>query len=193
MALMPSTSKIPAVTHWRGTVSAMPSTPAITMPPTPGTYPAIRSNVLARSFQSRRLSGDTPLRGDIGVRSQIITSRSGSVNGRGRSSVASTSANMALLAPMPSASVIAATHAKAGARRSCRTANVASPPNSSSQRVSRISRSRFLPSSTQARLTVATSPSRLMAISRAAFGSKPRPTSSRVRISMWKASSSSTS
>ena len=48
--------------------------------------------------------------------SQIMTRRSGSRNGSGRSSVASTSAKIALLAPMPSASVSVATSVKAGER-----------------------------------------------------------------------------
>ena len=108
---------MPAVTHWRDTVSALPSAPAITMPPTPGVNPAIRSNVRLRVVPIEQLSGDATLRGvRVGVVSQIMTSRSGSRKGSGRSSVASTSAKMALLAPMPSASVIAATHVNAGAR-----------------------------------------------------------------------------
>ena len=49
---------MPAVTHWRDTVSALPSAPAITMPPTLGVKPAIFSNVRLRSFQSSMLSGD---------------------------------------------------------------------------------------------------------------------------------------
>ena len=52
----------------------------------------------------------------MSVVSQIATSRSGSPNGSGRSSVASTSAKMALLAPMPSASVSVATSVKPGER-----------------------------------------------------------------------------
>ena len=59
--------------------------------------------------------------------------------------------------------------------------------------VTRISRSLFLPRSTQVRLSLPTSPSRASTISRAILGSTPRSTSSRVRISTWKAISSSTS
>ena len=183
MALTPSTSKTPAVTHWRETVSAVPSAPAITMPPTPGTNPAMRSNVRVRSFQSRRLSGATPSRCDRSVCSQIITRRSGSGNGRGRSSVASTSAKIALLAPMPSASVIAAMHVKPGERFSCLHANRTSSRSSSIHCVRRMSRSRFLPRSRHVCLRPSRSPSRASASLRAAFGSKPPSTSSRVRIS----------
>ena len=132
IALTPSTSKIPAVTHWRGTVSARPSAPAMTMPPTPATNPPIRSNVRLRWSQSVRFSGETPSLGDGSVRSQIITRRSGSRNGSGRSSVASTSAKIALLAPMPSARVTVATSAKPGERRNCLSANFTSSRSSSS-------------------------------------------------------------
>ena len=55
--------------------------------------------------------------------------------GSGRSSVASTSAKIALLAPMPSASVSVATSVNAGAVRNCRNANLMSSRNSSSHRV----------------------------------------------------------
>jgi hypothetical protein len=55
----PRTSKIPAVTHCRDTVSAVPSLPAITIPPTPGVNPAIFSNVRLRAFQSSMFNGDT--------------------------------------------------------------------------------------------------------------------------------------
>ena len=59
-------------------------------------------------------SGDAKPRAIVALVSQIVTSRSGSPKGSGRSSVASTSAKMALLAPMPSASVSVATSVKAG-------------------------------------------------------------------------------
>ena len=59
IGVTPSTSKIPDVTHCRETVSALPSAPAITIPPTPGTKPAIFSNVRLRAFQSSMLSGET--------------------------------------------------------------------------------------------------------------------------------------
>ena len=59
MGVTPSTSNIPEVTHCRETVSAFPSAPAITMPPTLGVNPAIFSNVRLREFQSSILSGDT--------------------------------------------------------------------------------------------------------------------------------------
>ena len=77
IGLTPSTSKMPAVTHWRDTVSALPSRPAITMPPTFGTKPAIFSNVRLRPFQSSMFSGDAKLLGFASVVSQIVTSRSG--------------------------------------------------------------------------------------------------------------------
>ena len=59
IGVTPSTSKMPAVTHCRDTVSALPSAPAITIPPTLGVKPAIFSNVRLRAFQSSMLSGDT--------------------------------------------------------------------------------------------------------------------------------------
>ena len=62
IGLTPSTSKMPAVTHWRETVSALPSRPAITMPPTFGVKPAIFSNVRLRAFQSSMFGGDAKLR-----------------------------------------------------------------------------------------------------------------------------------
>ena len=58
IGMTPSTSNIPAVTHCRDTVSALPSAPAITIPPTLGVNPATFSNVRLRSFQSSMLSGD---------------------------------------------------------------------------------------------------------------------------------------
>ena len=76
---------------------------------------AMAANVEFRSFQSRKLAGDTAPRGAVGVCSSSSTSRSGSANGSGRSKVASASANIALLAPIPSASVIVATSVKPGA------------------------------------------------------------------------------
>ena len=117
IALTPSASNTPAVTHWRETVSAMPSAPPITMPPTPPMNPAIVSKLRLRSPKSSRLLGETRSCADEDVRSEIITTRSGSGIGSGRSSVASTSAKMALLAPMPSASVRMAPAAKPGWRR----------------------------------------------------------------------------
>jgi hypothetical protein len=59
IAWTPSTSNSPAVTHCLETVSAWPSAPAITIPPTLGVKPAIFSNVRLRAFQSSMLSGDT--------------------------------------------------------------------------------------------------------------------------------------
>ena len=66
-------------------------------------------------FQSRMFSGETPVFGDVGVRSHSITSRSASPNGSGRISAASASEKMALLTPMPSARVSAATSVNPGA------------------------------------------------------------------------------
>ena len=110
----PKTSKNPDVTHWRDTLSGAPSAPAITMAPTFGAKPAMPSKVRVRSRQSMRFGGDTRLRDPLSVRSASITRRSGWCAGSGRSSVASTSAKMALLAPMPSASVAAARAVNAG-------------------------------------------------------------------------------
>ena len=50
--------------------------------------------------------------------SQILTMRSGFGKGSGFSSTASTTLNMAVFAPMPSASTPTATIAKSGSRRS---------------------------------------------------------------------------
>src|SRR4029450_12362982 len=139
------------------------------------------------------LSGETGPRGTMSLCSKTIASRSGSGSGKGRKSAASTSEKIAPLAPMPSASVIAAMNVNAGDAFSCRTAKRTSPRNSSSHCVSRISRSLFLPRSTQVRLSWPASPIRASPTSRAVRGSRPLSTNSRVRISMWKASSSSTS
>ena len=68
---------MPAVTHWRDTVSALPSRPAITMPPTFGVKPAIFSNVRLRAFQSSMFGGEAKLLGFASEVSQIVTSRSG--------------------------------------------------------------------------------------------------------------------
>jgi hypothetical protein len=138
IALTPRTSKNPAVTHWRVMVSAVPSLPFMTMPPMLGMNPAINSKVRLRSFQSAMLRGETALRDERSVRSQIITRRSGSGKGKARSKAASTRAKMALLAPMPSASVVTATSAKAGARLSCRSEKVRSCRNSSKPWVRRM-------------------------------------------------------
>src|SRR5688572_2905603 len=77
------------------------------------------------------LGGEANPRGVVADVSQIVTRRSGSEYGNGRSSVASTRAKIALLAPMPSASVAAATIVKAGALRSWRQANDTSCRSSS--------------------------------------------------------------
>jgi len=89
------------------------------------------------------LSGDTPVFAEVGVRSQSMTSRSASPNGSGRISAASASEKMALLTPMPSARVSAATNVKPGAEINCRTANRMSLCTSSSPCLSRISASSF--------------------------------------------------
>ena len=117
---------MPAVTHWRETVSALPSRPAITMPPTFGVNPAIFSNVRLRAFQSSMFGGDARLLGFVPDVSQIVTSRSGWAYGSGRSSVASTSAKIALFAPIPNASVVTAIAVNTGAARSWRKAKVTS-------------------------------------------------------------------
>ncbi len=171
-----------AVTHWRETVSALPSAPAITMPPTPGEKAAIASNVRVRALQSVMLRGDTNAR-LCPLVSWIATRRCGSAKGNGRSSVASTRAKIALLAPMPRARVVTAMAVNAGAWRNCRNANPTSDRRSSSQVVIFISRSLLRLSSTNSRFTLRMSPIRFRACSRAALGSCPRATSSRVRSS----------
>ena len=76
---------------------------------------AMPSNDRLCRLQSRMLSGETPVFGDVGVRSHSITRRSAWPNGSGRISAASASEKMALLTPMPSASVSAATSVNPGA------------------------------------------------------------------------------
>lgn len=153
------------------------------MLPIDGAYPAMVSNVRLRDFQSSMFGGDAKPRGVVADVCQIVTSCAASRYGSGRSSVASTSAKIALLAPMPIASVITATSVKTGALRNCRSANTTSPLNSSSHNAMPNSRSRFRPSSAMVRLTRATSPMRRVAVSRARAGSMPPSISSRVRIS----------
>ena len=77
IVVTPSTSKMPAVTHCRDTVSALPSRPAITMPPTFGVKPAIFAKVRLRPFQSSMFGGDAKLLEVASDVSQIVTSRSG--------------------------------------------------------------------------------------------------------------------
>ena len=67
---------MPAVTHCRDTDSALPSAPAITMPPTPGVKPATPSRLRLRTPQSRRFSGEAESRVSPLV-SWIATRRSG--------------------------------------------------------------------------------------------------------------------
>ena len=172
---------MPAVTHWRGTVSAVPSAPAITMPPTPGTNPAIRSNVRLRWFQSARFSGDTAVaRRRVGA----LPDHHEPIGIAGREAAEAASRRPARRsrcwrrcrapASAPPRS------AKAGERRNCRTANFTSSRSSSSHWVSRISRSLFLPRSTQVRLRrreIAQAAGRDVIARRS--GSIPRSTSSR--------------
>src|SRR5690242_8727149 len=105
------------------------------MLPTLGVKPAIFSKVRLRAFQSSMFGGDAKPLGVDGDFSQIVTRRPGFGYGNGRSSVASTSAKIALLAPMPRASVNVATSVNAGAVRNCLIANFTSSRNSSSHKV----------------------------------------------------------
>ena len=131
----PSTSKNLVETLWRSTLSTVPSGASSNgPPPSPSVMAAIASNERFRSSQSRRLTRPADDRAFVPVRSQIITRRSGSAYGRERISVASASENIALLAPMPSASVSAATSVNAGDPFSCRIANLTSVRNSSNHR-----------------------------------------------------------
>ncbi len=190
----PSASKKRAVTNCRSTLCSEPSGASSNgPPPMPMLIPPSVSKVRFCSSRSRSVTGDIGTRGKVGARSHTMTSRSASGYGSGRINVASASANMALFAPMPSASVMAATAVNAGDDFSCRNANLTSCRRSSNHCVNRISRSLFLPRSTQVRLSRPASPSRASTISRAIRGSSPFSTSSRVRISTWKAISSSTS
>ena len=194
--LTPRTSKNEAVTVWPGMISGVPSAPVIVgPPPVPGIQiAAIDSNVLLRVAHSRKFSNSIRLRACCcGPHSSTITRRSGSRNGSGRNKAASARANIALLAPMPSASVSAAASAKPGEAFNCRTAR----PQVSSELVEPLrqshSRSLFRPRSTHCCFSRPTSPSRASTISRAVRGATPLSTNSLVRISMWKSISSSTS
>ena len=96
------------------------------------------SNDRLCTFQSRMFSGETPVLGEVGVRSHSMTSRSARPNGSGLISAASASEKMALLTPIPSARVSAATSVKPGADFNCRTARRMSLRISSSRCLSRI-------------------------------------------------------
>ena len=69
----------------------------------------MRSNLLSCLRQSRKLAGATENRPYCGTTSCTRTSASGSGYGSGRSSTPLTTLKMALVAPMPSASVRTAT------------------------------------------------------------------------------------
>ena len=112
------------------------------MPPMPFMNPAVAVSEWLAVVQSERFRGDTPERPPAGARSHSITTRSGSRNGSGRRSAASTSAKMAAFAPMPRASVMTATSVKVGAAFICRSAKTTSCLNSSIHIMRRRSRSR---------------------------------------------------
>jgi hypothetical protein len=80
-------------------------------------------------------SGETPVFGEAGVRSQSITSRAESPKGNGRRSAASARAKIALLAPIPSASVSAVMAVNPGAAINCRAARRTSLRTSSTHRI----------------------------------------------------------
>ena len=77
-----------------------------------------------RCFQSKKLAGAGVLRGKLAalLSSQTMTTRSGSANGSGRSSTASTVEKIAVLAPIPRASAPTATAVNPGEWRSSRSA-----------------------------------------------------------------------
>jgi hypothetical protein len=85
-----------------------------------------RADMLAKAGacarQSRKSGSEALSRPMVGWRPQIRITRSGWRNGRGRSSTPSTALKMAVLAPMPSASVSIAVRAKTGCCRSERSA-----------------------------------------------------------------------
>ena len=150
----------------------------------------------AESFEGPILLVEIPKRdvatlareGRSAARSHTMTRRSASGYGSGRTSVASASANIALLAPMPSASVRTATAVNAGDDFSCRNANLhVLPALVEPLRESHLTISLSAEVHTGALEAAPTSPSRASTISRAIRGSIPFSTSSRVRISTWKA------
>ncbi len=75
----PSTSKNLAETNWRSTLSTLPSGASSSGPPPRfDAIVAVDSNDRFRSCKSRKLTGPTGVRPAVGLRSQTITSRSGS-------------------------------------------------------------------------------------------------------------------
>ena len=82
----------------------------------------IWSKLWLRSRQSRNVVKPTFPATPVGPRSPMSTSRSGSAYGSGRSSTAFRTLKIAVLAPIPSASVSSATAVKPGARSSRRAA-----------------------------------------------------------------------
>src|SRR4051812_27930444 len=100
---------------------------------------------------------------------------------------------MALVAPIPSASVSTATAVKPGARRSWRTAYFASWPTAENQLARAVSRSRFCPCSSHSARMRPRSPSFASAFLRASSSVIPSAKYSRMRISRWNWSSASTS
>lgn len=86
------------------------------------TKAAIDVNARLRSRKSSRFSGDVGKSSPSGFSSQMRTSRSGSSNDSGRSTTASSTLKIAVVAPMPSASVPTIMAVNPGRRRSMRSA-----------------------------------------------------------------------
>ena len=112
MGRTPSTSKNVADTVCPATCSGVPSTPRMVREPPANV--AMDAKLRLCWLHSRNSSGEAMDVKPLARRSHNMTRRSvGSLNGKGRRKVASASANIALLAPMPSASVSAATQREA--------------------------------------------------------------------------------
>jgi hypothetical protein len=113
----PSTSKKRGCTVIDWTSAGSPSGPAM-VAVAPMANVVMVSNERARVDQAANSAGEGIVVNVGPRRSQAMTSRSGLENGSGRSSAASASAKMALLAPVPNASVATTMAANPGARRS---------------------------------------------------------------------------
>ena len=143
------------------------------------------SKTLARRFQSRKFGALVALTIPGRGASQTPTMRSGSANGRGLSRTASTTLNMATLAPIPRASTPTTTALKPGERRT-----EASPCRKS---LSSVSIHRKLRSSRCSSFTCSIPPKLRRAVRRASSGDMPRATASLSANSRWARISSSNS
>ena len=155
---------------------------------------AMSSNALFWARQSRQLAALTAPRPSWGLKAvQTLTSRSGSPKGRGRSRTPCTTLNIAVVAPMPNASVTTAAAVKVGCLRSVRPPRRRFWPKVLMISLARRARAFFWSWWRSQPATSPMSPKRSRAARSAASGVRPRAMYSRERISRWNWSSSSTS